>query len=70
VFSPDYPTRFHPFASAIDNERPTPPWLVHMMLSSKANWVVPQIGANDRCFDEYPDDRLEDWYRENGLWID
>jgi hypothetical protein len=70
VFSPEYPELFHPFASAIDTGLPVPPSLVHMMLSSKASWVEPHIGPDDRCFDEYPDNALEDWHREHDLWID
>jgi hypothetical protein len=70
VFSPEYPELFHPFASAIDNELPKAPSLVHMMLSSMATWVEPEIGPNDQCFEEYPDDALEDWHRARGLWVD
>lgn len=70
VYSPEYPELFHPFASAIDSELPTAPSRAHMMLSSKATWVEPHIGPDDRCSDEYPDDTLEDWHRAHGLWID
>lgn len=70
VFDPEYPELCHPFASAIDSELPKAPVLVHMMLSSKAAWVGPQIGPDDACFDEYPDSTLEEWHRAHGLWID
>ena len=70
VFSPEYPDLLHPFASAIDGDLPKPPSLVHMMLGSKANWVEPQIGSDDQCFDGYPDEGLEDWHRAHGLWIE
>lgn len=70
VFSPEYPSLVHPFASAIDSDLPQAPSLVHMMLSSKASWVEPQIGPDDRCFDEYPENALEEWHRDHGLWID
>ena len=70
VFDPDYPELFHPFASAIDSELPKAPLLVHMMLGSKAAWVVPHIGPDDRCFDAYPDRSLEDWHRAHDLWIE
>lgn len=70
VFSPEYPELVHPFASAIDSELPKAPSLVHMMLASKASWVVPQVGPEDECYDEYPDDALEDWHRRHGLWIE
>lgn len=68
VYSPEYPDLLHPFASAIDSDLPRPPSLVHMMLGSKANWVEPQIGEDDQCFEEYPDVGLEDWHRARGLW--
>ena len=70
VFSPEYPELVHPFASAIDSELPKAPSLVHMMLSSKASWVVPQVGPEDECYEEYPDEALEDWHRRHGLWIE
>ncbi len=70
VFSPDYPELVHPFASAIDSELPTAPSLSHMMLASKASGVEPEIGPEDHRFEEYPDNALEDWHRERGLWID
>lgn len=70
VFSPEYPELVHPFASAIDTDLPKPPSSVHMMLGSKANWVEPQVGPDDQCFDEYPKETLEDWHRARGLWID
>ena len=70
VFSPEYPELVHPFASAIDSELPKAPSRVHMMLSSKASWVEPGIGPDDQCFEEYPDETLEDWHRARGLWID
>ncbi len=70
VFSPEYPELVHPFASAIDSPLPKAPSRVHMMLSSKASWVEPAIGPDDRCFEDYPEDALEDWHRARGLWID
>jgi hypothetical protein len=70
VYSPEYSELLHPFASAIDGELPKPPSLVHMMLGSKASWVVPEAGDGDQCFDAYPDLGLEDWHRAHDLWID
>ncbi|WP_156841961.1 GFA family protein [Novosphingobium aquimarinum] len=70
VYSPEYPELLHPFASAIDSELPKPPSLVHMMLGSKASWVVPDVGEDDQCFEAYPDLGLEDWHRAHDLWID
>jgi hypothetical protein len=70
LFDPRWPELLHPFASAIDTKLPTPPARVHLMLASKPDWVQPQIGPNDLCFDEYPEQSIEDWHRSRGLWID
>lgn len=70
VYSPEYPDLFHPFASAIDSDLPKAPSSVHMMLASKASWVEPLIGPDDQCFEEYPEDALEEWHRARGLWVD
>ena len=70
LFDPRWPELVHPFASAIDSELPVPPERVHLMLRYKAGWVQPAIGRDDRCFDEYPEQSIEDWHRSRGLWID
>lgn len=33
----------YPFAGAIDTDLPTPPHSYHIMLGSKASWVLPQV---------------------------
>ena len=70
LFDPRWPDLVHPFASAIDSELPVPPARVHLMLNYKPAWVVPAIGPNDACFDEYPEQSIEDWHRSRGLWIE
>jgi hypothetical protein len=70
VFDPAWPDLVHPFASAIDTALPIPPERVHLMLRYKAPWVEPQLGLHDRCFEEYPQQSIEDWHRTRGLWID
>lgn len=67
VYDPRWPELLHPFASAIDDELPVPPERTHLMLASKANWVEPALGRDDRCFDEYPDESIADWHRRLGL---
>jgi hypothetical protein len=67
---PRWPDLVHPFASAIDSELPVPPARVHLMLRFKAPWVVLSIGPGDQCFDEYPEQSIEEWHRSRGLWID
>jgi len=57
----------HPHASAIDTPLPVPPDQVHMMLGSRAPWVVVTPGPDDRCFDAYPDESLANWHRRHGL---
>lgn len=70
LYDPSWPDLVHPFASAIDTELPVPPRRTHLMLRYKASWVVPAIGPNDLRFDEYPVQSIEQWHRENGLWLD
>jgi hypothetical protein len=70
VFDPAWPDLLHPFASAIDTALPEPPERVHLMLRYKAPWVEPELGPHDRCFEEYPQQSIEDWHRTRGLWID
>ena len=70
LFSPEWPDLIHPFASAIDSALPAPKSRVHMMLKFKPEWVVPAIGDSDACFDEYPDESLEEWHRRNGVWVE
>lgn len=67
LYDPRWPELVHPFASAIDSELPRPPERTHLMLGSKAGWVEPVLGANDLCFDEYPEESLADWHRRLGL---
>jgi hypothetical protein len=70
LFSPEWPELIHPFASAIDSELPVPPSSVHLMLRFEPSWVVPQIGPDDATFDLYPEQSIEDWHRQRGLWVD
>ncbi|HEY1794561.1 MAG TPA: GFA family protein [Stellaceae bacterium] len=65
-----WPELMHPFANAIDTPLPVPPKNVHLLLRDKAEWVVPQIGPDDECYDGYPELSIEDWHKTNGLWID
>lgn len=70
LHDPTWPDLVHPFASAIDTDLPVPPESVHLMLADKAEWVEPQIGEHDTCFDGYPEQSIEDWHRSRGLWIE
>ncbi len=70
LYDDRWPELVHPFASAIDTALPRPPSRVHLMLGSKAPWVVPAVGPDDLCFDEYPEQSIAEWHRSHGLWID
>src|SRR5690606_9527323 len=70
LFDPRWPELVHPFASAIDSELPTPRERVHLMLKYKASWVEPEIRPGDQTFGLYPDESIESWHRQRGLWVD
>jgi hypothetical protein len=70
LFDPTWPDLVHPFASSIDTPLPTPTARTHLMLRYKACWVVPEIGPHDASFEEYPEQSIEQWHRQRGLWID
>lgn len=69
LFDPEWPDLIHPFASAIDSDLPAPPDRTHLMLRFKANWVEPAIGPDDKAFDDYPDESIQDWHERHGLWM-
>jgi hypothetical protein len=70
LFDNNWPELVHPFASAIDSQLPVPPAKMHLMLRYKPDWVKPDIGRKDKCFDEYPEQSIENWHKSRGLWID
>lgn len=67
VWDPRWPELIHPFASAIDTPLPIPPARVHLMLGSKASWVVPDVAPDDQCFDGYPLESIAEWHQRRGL---
>lgn len=66
-WDPRWPELVHPLASSIDTELPAPPERTHMMLGSKAGWVDPHPEANDKLFEEYPEESLADWHLRIGV---
>jgi hypothetical protein len=70
LYDPRWPDLVHPFASVIDSELPTPPERVHIMLEFKPTWVEASIGPNDRAFDRYPEETIEEWHKSRGLWVE
>ena len=70
AFHPNWPDLLQPVASAIDTPLPDPPANVHMMVDSKAGWVVIEGKPNDVCFGEYPDKSPIEWHVARGLEYD
>ncbi len=69
LFDPRWPALIHPFASAIDTALPVPAESTHILLESKAPWVVSQVGPKDGRFEDYPAESIEDWHRARGAWL-
>lgn len=69
AWHPKWPEHLHPFASSIDSELPIPPEKTHLMVASKANWVDIHWGDNDKSFDEYPDETIEEWHQRLKLEV-
>jgi hypothetical protein len=67
VYAPAWPDLVHPFASAIDTPLPVPPARTHLMLSSKAPWVVVHADPADKQFASYPDESIAQWHARHGL---
>ena len=42
---------------------------VHLMLKYKAGWAVPDIGPDDAMFDLDPEKSIEDWHKDEGVWV-
>jgi hypothetical protein len=40
------------------------------MLRYKAAWVQPDVREGDACFEEYPEQSIEDWHKGRGLWLE
>ena len=64
-----WPSLFHPFASVIDTPLPRASERVHLCLADKPAWVNADVGPDDRCFDGYPEQSIEDWHKSRGLWV-
>jgi hypothetical protein len=70
LWDPRWPELVHPHASAIDTPLPIPPERTHLLLGSKASWVVPAIGPRDQQFEDYPDESISEWHERLGLVSD
>jgi hypothetical protein len=67
LWDPRWPHLLHPHASAIDTPLPVPPERTHLMLGSKASWVVPVIAPGDQQFEGYPTESIAEWHERLGL---
>ncbi len=65
VYCSRWPELMHPFASVIDTPLPIPDHTVHIMTTSKANWVRVKPDTRDEVFDQYPDCSIEDWHQKH-----
>ncbi len=70
LWDPSWPELIHPFASIIDTDLPVAQERTHLMLRFRSSWVEPRIGPNDKSFDLYPDESIEEWHKTHGLWVD
>lgn len=67
AWDPRWPELVHPFASAIDTQLPLAPERTHLMTASKASWVEPKAGPEDKIFPAYPDESIAAWHERLGL---
>lgn len=67
LWDPRWPDLVHPFASAIDTNLPKPPERTHVMTGSMASWVEIEAGANDKVFEDYPDESIAEWHQRRSL---
>lgn len=70
LWDPRWPELVHPLAAAIDTPLSVPPERTHLMLASKAAWVVPAVGAEEKQFAEYPEESIAAWHERLGLVSD
>jgi hypothetical protein len=68
VSDPRWPELVHPFASAIDTALPAPPERADIMLDYAPAWTRAAEGEGEGRFAEYPDQSVEDWHRQRGLY--
>jgi hypothetical protein len=67
AWDPRWPDLIHPHASAIDSPLPQPPERCHIMLGSKASWVILKDDPQDKTYEDYPEESLEAWHKRLGL---
>jgi len=68
ISDPRWSEWVYPFASAIDTDLPKPPERVHVSLDSKANWVEVSKSKHDLCYQEFPEESIEEWHKRHRLY--
>ena len=63
LWDPTWPELIHPFASAIDTELPNAPEKTHLMVAFKASWVQCVVRQEDKSYEYYPEESIEDWHK-------
>ncbi|KAF9263261.1 hypothetical protein L218DRAFT_927687 [Marasmius fiardii PR-910] len=69
LYDKSWPELIHPFASAIDSELLPPKKMVCLKLADKPNYVRLPEGEK-ALHKDYPALSLEDWHKENGLYVE
>lgn len=67
MWDPRWPDLVHPLASAIDTQLPIPPERTHLLVGSRASWVVPEAAERDQVFERFPRESIADWHARLGL---
>ena len=63
LWDPKWPELIHPFASAIDTDLPMAPEQTHLMVAYKASWVQCFVKREDKFYEDYPEESIEDWHK-------
>lgn len=65
--SEEWPQWIYPYASCIDTPLPKPKHVVHMLLDSKASWVVPQ--KEGKHYQHFPPLGIEEWHKKEDVFL-
>jgi len=68
IYNTQYPDWIYPRATAVDTPLPQAPARTHLMLGYKPAWIPVPDGPDDKHFEFYPDEGIEDWHKRQGLY--
>ena len=68
AFNDEWPKLIHPVAASVDTPLPKPPSVTHIFLGSKPDWLSVEIGPDDKAFDRYPDQSIEEWHKRHEMY--